>query len=87
SLITKIPPEKLNYTEESLQECCVHGFSRIPMERTCRERADRVLLVKKNPTCAEVFLRCCLEAERLRQKMIQEELQKGFGRSEIKLTL
>ncbi|XP_039885489.1 complement C4-like [Simochromis diagramma] len=72
---------KLNYTEESLQECCVHGFSRIPMERTCRERADRVLLVKKNPTCAEVFLRCCLEAERLRQKMIQEELQKGFGRT------
>uniref|UniRef100_A0A3P9C6P4 Complement C4B (Chido/Rodgers blood group) n=1 Tax=Maylandia zebra TaxID=106582 RepID=A0A3P9C6P4_9CICH len=72
---------KLNYTEESLQECCVHGFSRIPMERTCQERADRVLLVKKNPTCAEVFLRCCLEAERLRQKMIQEELQKGFGRS------
>uniref|UniRef100_A0A3Q4HQI4 Complement C4B (Chido/Rodgers blood group) n=1 Tax=Neolamprologus brichardi TaxID=32507 RepID=A0A3Q4HQI4_NEOBR len=64
-----------------LQECCVHGFSRIPMERTCRERADRVLLVKKNPTCAEVFLRCCLEAERLRQKMIQEELQKGFGRT------
>uniref|UniRef100_A0AAX7UU10 Anaphylatoxin-like domain-containing protein n=1 Tax=Astatotilapia calliptera TaxID=8154 RepID=A0AAX7UU10_ASTCA len=64
-----------------LQECCVHGFSRIPMERTCQERADRVLLVKKNPTCAEVFLRCCLEAERLRQKMIQEELQKGFGRS------
>uniref|UniRef100_A0A669E1D4 Complement C4B (Chido/Rodgers blood group) n=1 Tax=Oreochromis niloticus TaxID=8128 RepID=A0A669E1D4_ORENI len=67
--------------KESLQECCVHGFSRIPMERTCRERADRVLLVKKNPTCAEVFLKCCLEAERLRQKMIQEELQKGFGRT------
>ncbi|XP_006801498.1 complement C4-like [Neolamprologus brichardi] len=72
---------KLNYTEKELQNCCVYGFSRIPMERTCRERADRVLLVKKNPTCAEVFLKCCLEAERLRQKKIQEELQKGFGRT------
>uniref|UniRef100_A0A3P9C6H6 Complement C4B (Chido/Rodgers blood group) n=1 Tax=Maylandia zebra TaxID=106582 RepID=A0A3P9C6H6_9CICH len=72
---------KLNYTEKELQNCCVYGFSQIPMERTCRERADRVLLVKKNPTCAEVFLKCCLEAERLRQKKIQEELQKGFGRT------
>ncbi|XP_030606150.1 complement C4-B-like [Archocentrus centrarchus] len=70
---------KLNYTEKNLQDCCVHGFSRIPMERTCRERADRVLLVKKDQTCADVFLKCCLEAERLRQEKM--ELQKGFGRT------
>ncbi|XP_030606146.1 complement C4-like [Archocentrus centrarchus] len=70
---------KLNYTEKNLQDCCVHGLSRIPMERTCRERADRVLLVKKDQTCADVFLKCCLEAERLRQEKM--ELQKGFGRT------
>ncbi|XP_030606148.1 complement C4-B-like isoform X2 [Archocentrus centrarchus] len=74
---------KMNYTEKNLQDCCVHGFSRITMERTCQERADRVLLVKKDQTCADVFLKCCLEVEHLRQEKIREELQKGFGRSVI----
>nr|AIA08678.1 complement component 4 [Miichthys miiuy] len=72
---------KSNYEDEKLQECCVHGFSLIPMIRTCQERAQRVSVVEENPLCADAFLKCCLEGERLRQKQIQEDALKGFGRT------
>lgn len=74
-----------NYEDEKLQECCAHGFSLIPMIRTCQERARRVSLVEDNPLCADAFLKCCLEGESLRQKQIQEDALKGFGRSKPKL--
>ncbi|XP_051262420.1 complement C4 [Dicentrarchus labrax] len=70
-----------NFTGEKLKECCVHGFSLIPMRRTCQERAQRVSLVEANPSCADAFLKCCLEGERLRQKKIQEDAQKELGRT------
>lgn len=75
-----------NFSDEKLQECCVQGFSLIPMIRTCQERVNRVSQVQTNPDCADVFLKCCLEGERLRQKKIQEDAQKGLGRSKIKLS-
>ncbi|XP_070823248.1 complement C4-B [Chaetodon trifascialis] len=72
---------KSNFSDEKLQECCAHGFSLIPMRRTCQERAQRVAQVETTPLCAETFLKCCLEGERLRQKKIQEDAEKEFGRT------
>lgn len=75
-----------NFSDKKLKECCAHGFSLIPMRLTCQERASRVSRVEGNPVCAEAFLKCCLEGDRLRQKKIQEDAQKGLGRSEMKLS-
>ncbi|XP_041649275.1 complement C4-B [Cheilinus undulatus] len=72
---------KSNFTDEKLKDCCVRGFSLIPMRQTCQERARRVSLVEVNPSCAEAFLNCCLEGERLRQKKKQEDSWKEFGRT------
>ncbi|XP_034466750.1 complement C4-B isoform X1 [Hippoglossus hippoglossus] len=72
---------KSNFSNEKLQDCCGHGFSRIPMNLTCQEREKRVSLVQKSQECADAFLKCCLEGERLRHKKIQEDAQKGFGRT------
>lgn len=74
-----------NFSDETLQECCVQGFSLIPMRLTCEERAKRVS-VMKNQACADSFLKCCLKGEDLRQKKIREDAQKGFGRSEMRLS-
>lgn len=46
----------------------------------------RVSLVETNRRCVDVFLECCREGERLRQKKMQEDAQKGLARSEIKLS-
>ncbi|KAM8735978.1 complement C4-B [Acanthopagrus schlegelii] len=73
---------KSNFTDEKLQECCAHGFSLIPMKRTCEERMRRVSLVEPNRQCVDVFLECCRKGERLRQKKIQEDAQKGLARTE-----
>ncbi|XP_041797665.1 complement C4-B [Chelmon rostratus] len=72
---------KSNFSDEKLQECCAHGFSLIPMRLTCKERAQRVSRVATAPLCAETFLSCCLEGERLRQKKIEEDAQKELGRT------
>ncbi|XP_031154830.1 complement C4-B [Sander lucioperca] len=72
---------KSNFSNEKLQDCCVQGFSLIPMRRTCLERAKRVSLVEANPVCTDAFLKCCLEGEYLRQKKIQEDARKGLGRT------
>uniref|UniRef100_A0A671UDA8 Complement C4B (Chido/Rodgers blood group) n=1 Tax=Sparus aurata TaxID=8175 RepID=A0A671UDA8_SPAAU len=74
--------KKSNFTDEKLQECCAHGFSLIPMKRTCEERMHRVSLVETNRRCVDVFLECCREGERLRQKKMQEDAQKGLARTE-----
>ncbi|CAK6960493.1 complement C4-B isoform X1 [Scomber scombrus] len=72
---------KSNFSDKTLQECCVRGFSLIPMKRTCEERAKRVSQVEPNSVCADVFLKCCLEGERLRQKKMEEDALKQLGRT------
>uniref|UniRef100_A0AAQ4Q5K4 Complement C4B (Chido/Rodgers blood group) n=1 Tax=Gasterosteus aculeatus aculeatus TaxID=481459 RepID=A0AAQ4Q5K4_GASAC len=74
---------KSNFSDEQMQECCVRGFSLIPMRRTCQERVKRVSMVKNNPACADTFLKCCLEGQRLRQKKIRDDAEKGLGRTDI----
>lgn len=74
-----------NFSSEKLQDCCVRGFTLLPMSRTCQERTRRVSQSDPDGECAEVFLKCCLEGERLRQIKINEDARKGFGRSEIKV--
>ncbi|XP_072250549.1 complement C4-B [Leuresthes tenuis] len=63
------------------ENCCTQALSSIPMRRTCEERRSRVLLVKKNETCADVFLQCCKEAEKLRKEQMLRDAQSGFGRT------
>ncbi|KAM8870828.1 complement C4-B isoform 2-T3 [Spinachia spinachia] len=72
---------KSKFPDERMQECCVRGFSLIPMKRTCQERAKRVSMGKDNPACANTFLKCCLEGQRLRQRKIRDGAQKGLGRT------
>uniref|UniRef100_A0A7N6AJJ2 Complement 4B (Chido blood group) n=1 Tax=Anabas testudineus TaxID=64144 RepID=A0A7N6AJJ2_ANATE len=69
-----------NFSDETLQECCAHGFSLLPMRLTCEKRAKRVA-VMKNQACADAFLKCCLEGEDLRKNKTQADAQKGFGRT------
>uniref|UniRef100_A0A7N6AWB9 Complement 4B (Chido blood group) n=1 Tax=Anabas testudineus TaxID=64144 RepID=A0A7N6AWB9_ANATE len=71
---------KSNFSDETLQECCAHGFSLLPMRLTCEKRAKRVA-VMKNQACADAFLKCCLEGEDLRKNKTQADAQKGFGRT------
>uniref|UniRef100_A0A667Y8N2 Complement C4B (Chido/Rodgers blood group) n=1 Tax=Myripristis murdjan TaxID=586833 RepID=A0A667Y8N2_9TELE len=66
---------------EKLQNCCVHGFTLIPMKRTCEERAQRVSQLDADPLCAEVFLDCCRQGEKLRQRKRQEDAQQELGRT------
>uniref|UniRef100_UPI003AB09B23 complement C4-B n=1 Tax=Centroberyx gerrardi TaxID=166262 RepID=UPI003AB09B23 len=76
---------KSNFSSEKLQECCVRGFSLIPMKRTCEERANRIsqveTLLETDPLCAEAFLECCRQGENLRQRLRQEDAKKGLGRT------
>ncbi|XP_012718029.2 complement C4-B isoform X1 [Fundulus heteroclitus] len=73
---------KLEFEDVDLQNCCIHAFSNIPMrESTCKIRSNRVGLVKGNQTCADAFLKCCLAAEKLRQKKMLEDAQSGLGRT------
>ncbi|KAJ4930608.1 hypothetical protein JOQ06_024917 [Pogonophryne albipinna] len=72
---------KSNFSKEEFQECCVQGFSLIPMRRTCLERVKRINLVEAKPGCAEAFFKCCLEGERLRKKKMIEETQDELGRT------
>ncbi|MED6273340.1 hypothetical protein CHARACLAT_005378, partial [Characodon lateralis] len=73
---------KLEFEDAELQICCIHAFSHIPMrENTCKTRSNRVRLVKGNQACADAFLKCCLAAEKLRQKKMLEDAQSGLGRT------
>lgn len=75
---------ELEFQDADLQICCTHAFSRIPMrESTCLKRSERVRLVKRNQTCADAFLKCCLAAEKLRQRKMIEDSQSQLGRSKI----
>ncbi|KAM6909677.1 complement C4-B [Xenentodon cancila] len=72
---------KSDFPDAELQNCCSQVLSPIPMRRTCQERAARVNLVRKNQTCTEAFLKCCLAAEKLKNKMKLQEATRGFGRT------
>ncbi|XFG13084.1 hypothetical protein AB1E19_016708 [Capra hircus] len=57
--------EKLGqYTSPVAKRCCQDGLTRLPMVRTCEQRAARV----QQPACREPFLSCCQFAENLRKK-------------------
>uniref|UniRef100_A0A8B9YYP7 Complement C4 gamma chain n=1 Tax=Bos mutus grunniens TaxID=30521 RepID=A0A8B9YYP7_BOSMU len=57
--------EKLGqYTSPVAKRCCQDGLTRLPMARTCEQRAARV----QQPACREPFLSCCQFAESLRKK-------------------
>lgn len=57
--------EKLGqYTSPGAKRCCQDGLTRLPMIRSCEQRAARV----RQPACREPFLSCCQFAEDLRKK-------------------
>ncbi|XP_036212337.1 complement C4-A [Myotis myotis] len=57
--------EKLGqYTSPVARRCCQDGLTRLPMTRSCEQRAARV----PQPACREPFLSCCQFAEVLRKK-------------------
>uniref|UniRef100_A0A673XNZ9 Complement C4B (Chido/Rodgers blood group) n=1 Tax=Salmo trutta TaxID=8032 RepID=A0A673XNZ9_SALTR len=72
---------KSSYSDAKLQECCSHGFSLIPMLRTCQQRAERVARANKDHDCVKAFLDCCIEGEKLREKKKQNDAQRGHGRT------
>ncbi|XP_036104309.1 complement C4-B-like [Molossus molossus] len=57
--------EKLGqYTSPAAKRCCQDGLTRLPMTRSCEQRAARV----QQLACREPFLSCCRFAEGLRKK-------------------
>ncbi|XP_011855956.1 PREDICTED: complement C4-A [Mandrillus leucophaeus] len=57
--------EKLGqYASPTAKRCCQDGVTRLPMRRSCEQRAARV----QQPDCREPFLSCCQFAESLRKK-------------------
>lgn len=57
--------EKLGqYTSPVAKRCCQDGLTRLPMKRSCEQRAERV----QQPACREPLLSCCQFAEALRKK-------------------
>ncbi|XP_003789097.1 complement C4-A [Otolemur garnettii] len=72
--------EKLGqYTSPAAKRCCQDGLTRLPMARSCEQRAARVL----EPACQKPFLSCCQFAESLRKS--QARGQEGLGRVMEKL--
>lgn len=57
--------EKLGqYSSPEAKRCCQDGLTRLPMKRSCEQRAARV----SQPACREPFLSCCQFAENLRKE-------------------
>nr|XP_020024063.1 complement C4-A isoform X1 [Castor canadensis] len=58
--------EKLGqYASPAAKRCCQDGLTRLPMARSCEQRAARVPQL----ACREPFLSCCQFAESLRKKI------------------
>ncbi|XP_006896221.1 PREDICTED: complement C4-A isoform X1 [Elephantulus edwardii] len=58
--------EKLGqYTSPEARRCCQDGLTRLPMARSCEQRAARV----RQPACQVPFLSCCQFAEKLRKTL------------------
>ncbi|XP_075835588.1 complement C4 isoform X1 [Microtus pennsylvanicus] len=73
----KAVSEKLGqYASPEAKRCCQDGLTRLPMVRTCEQRAARV----RPASCQEPFLSCCLFAEVLRKN--QSRSQAGFARAQ-----
>lgn len=66
------------YASPTAKRCCQDGVTRLPMKRSCEQRAARV----QQPDCREPFLSCCQFAESLRKTNRtrgQVGLQRGKG--------
>lgn len=73
----KAVSEKLGqYASPDSKRCCQDGLTRLPMARTCEQRAARV----PKPACREPFLSCCKFAEELRKN--QSRSQAGLARAQ-----
>uniref|UniRef100_A0ABK0LA54 Complement C4A n=1 Tax=Rattus norvegicus TaxID=10116 RepID=A0ABK0LA54_RAT len=69
--------EKLGqYSSPDTKRCCQDGMTKLPMARTCEQRAARV----PQPACREPFLSCCKFAEDLRRN--QTRSQAGLARAQ-----
>uniref|UniRef100_A0A2I3RJ27 Complement C4A (Chido/Rodgers blood group) n=3 Tax=Pan troglodytes TaxID=9598 RepID=A0A2I3RJ27_PANTR len=69
--------EKLGqYASPTAKRCCQDGVTRLPMMRSCEQRAARV----QQPDCREPFLSCCQFAESLRKKS-RDKGQAGLQRA------
>uniref|UniRef100_A0A452U8X9 Complement C4A (Rodgers blood group) n=1 Tax=Ursus maritimus TaxID=29073 RepID=A0A452U8X9_URSMA len=70
--------EKLGqYASPEARRCCQDGLTRLPMIRSCEQRAARV----RQPACRGPFLSCCQFAEDLRKKS-RSRGQVGLARGE-----
>uniref|UniRef100_A0A452SH25 Uncharacterized protein n=1 Tax=Ursus americanus TaxID=9643 RepID=A0A452SH25_URSAM len=70
--------EKLGqYASPEARRCCQDGLTRLPMIRSCEQRAARV----QQPACRGPFLSCCQFAEDLRKKS-RSRGQVGLARGE-----
>ncbi|XP_036023843.1 complement C4-A [Onychomys torridus] len=73
----KAVSEKLGqYASPETRRCCQDGLTRLPMARTCEQRAARV----RQLACREPFLSCCLFAENLRKNYTRS--QAGLARAQ-----
>ncbi|XP_052020340.1 complement C4-A [Apodemus sylvaticus] len=69
--------EKLGqYSSPDTRRCCQDGITKLPMARTCEQRAARVPQL----ACREPFLSCCKFAEDLRRN--QTRSQAGLARAQ-----
>uniref|UniRef100_A0A2R9AWA5 Uncharacterized protein n=1 Tax=Pan paniscus TaxID=9597 RepID=A0A2R9AWA5_PANPA len=64
------------YASPTAKRCCQDGVTRLPMMRSCEQRAARV----QQPDCREPFLSCCQFAESLRKKS-RDKGQAGLQRA------
>ncbi|KAM5262478.1 complement C4-A-like isoform 2-T2 [Ctenodactylus gundi] len=68
--------EKLGqFTSSGARRCCQDGLTRLPMARSCEQRAARVPQL----ACREPFLSCCQFAENLRKSRTRD--QKSVARA------
>uniref|UniRef100_A0AAQ4VMX2 Complement C4-A n=1 Tax=Mus musculus TaxID=10090 RepID=CO4A_MOUSE len=62
--------EKLGqYSSPDAKRCCQDGMTKLPMKRTCEQRAARV----PQQACREPFLSCCKFAEDLRRNQTRSQ--------------
>ncbi|MBN3323245.1 CO4 protein, partial [Atractosteus spatula] len=70
------------YSDPAVRRCCMHGFTLLPMRKTCEERAQRLAPKKELPRgCAGAFLRCCKEGQELRERKRREGSRRGVART------
>lgn len=75
--LTLSGPAVGQYTSPVAKRCCQDGLTRLPMTRSCEQRAARV----QQLACREPFLSCCQFAEGLRKKT-RARGQVGLARGE-----